>query len=147
MDNNTISTGNCGEYFVAAELERRGFTVAIPMSNVEDFDILAINRETLKQIAIQVKTNKTKNKKWILKSKAEKLIKEDIFYVFVVLNGLESPEYHIVPSKIVADTVSKSHKEWLNAPGKNGQKHNDSNMRKFDDVDNKFLDKWDTLKM
>lgn len=40
--NNNISTGNCGEYFVAAELERRGFTAAVPMSNTKDFDILAI---------------------------------------------------------------------------------------------------------
>lgn len=37
-----VSTGNAGEYFVAGELERRGFTVAVPMSNVRDFDILAI---------------------------------------------------------------------------------------------------------
>ncbi len=50
--NSNISTGNCGEYFVAAELERRGFTAAVPMSNTKDFDILAINRETNKQIAI-----------------------------------------------------------------------------------------------
>ena len=47
-----VSIGNSGEYFVAGELERRGFTVAVPMSNVKDFDILAINRETNEQIAI-----------------------------------------------------------------------------------------------
>ena len=34
-----VNTGNSGEYFVAGELERRGFTVAVPMSNVKDFDI------------------------------------------------------------------------------------------------------------
>ena len=49
---NTVSIGNSGEYFVAAELERRGFTAAVPMSNTKDFDILAINRETQRQIAI-----------------------------------------------------------------------------------------------
>lgn len=38
---NNDNTGNSGEYFVAGELERRGFTVAVPMSNVEIFDILA----------------------------------------------------------------------------------------------------------
>ena len=35
---NTISIGNAGEYFVAGELERRGFTCAVPMSNTKDFD-------------------------------------------------------------------------------------------------------------
>lgn len=42
-NSNNISTGNAGEYFVAGELERHGFTVAVPMSSVKDFDILAIN--------------------------------------------------------------------------------------------------------
>lgn len=31
---NNVNIGNSGEYFVAAELERRGFIVAVPMSNV-----------------------------------------------------------------------------------------------------------------
>ena len=39
MPNETnVNIGNAGEYFVAGELERRGFTVALPMSNVKDFD-------------------------------------------------------------------------------------------------------------
>ena len=61
-----ISTGNAGEYFVAGELERRGFTVAVPMSNVRDFDILAINRNIYKQFAVQVKTTGYLRKKWTL---------------------------------------------------------------------------------
>ena len=55
---NTVSIGNSGEYFAAAELERRGFTAAVPMSNTKDFDILAINRETHRQIALQAYTLK-----------------------------------------------------------------------------------------
>ena len=57
-----ISIGNCGEYFVAAELERRGFTAAVPMSNTKSFDVLAIDRANDRQIAIQVKTNHTSKK-------------------------------------------------------------------------------------
>ena len=53
MPNSTnVSTGNAGEYFVAGELERHEFAVAVPMSNVKDFDILAINRTTYNQFAI-----------------------------------------------------------------------------------------------
>ena len=67
---NNISIGNSGEYFVAGELERRGFTVALPMSNTKDFDILAINREDAdKQYAIQVKTTSYKKKGWTLSVK------------------------------------------------------------------------------
>ena len=51
---NNVNTGNAGEYFVAGELERRGFTVAVPMSNVESFDILAINKKTYKHRKISI---------------------------------------------------------------------------------------------
>lgn len=37
MNSNNISVGNAGEYFVAGELERHGFTAAVPMSNTKDF--------------------------------------------------------------------------------------------------------------
>ena len=85
MKENTVSIGNSGEYFVAAELERRGFTAAVPMSNTKDFDILARNKETDTQVAIQVKTNHGKKTTWTLSQKNENINKEDVFYIFVVL--------------------------------------------------------------
>ena len=81
-----VSIGNAGEYFVAGELERNGFTVAVPMSNVKDFDILAIQRETNKQFAIQVKTTSYKQRRWTLSRKNEELEEDNILYVFVALN-------------------------------------------------------------
>jgi len=144
MPNETnVNTGNSGEYFVAGELERRGFTVAVPMSNVKDFDILAVNRETHEQFAIQVKTTGYKQKRWTLAKKNETLMGDNIYYVFVSLNELETPEYHIVPSKVVAETISKFHFDWLNTPGKNGKQHNDTNIRSFYDTEDEYLDKWD----
>ena len=148
MPNETnVHTGNSGEYFVAGELERRGFTVAVPMSNVKDFDILAINRETYEQFAIQVKTTGYKQKKWTLSKKNEDLKGSNIFYVFVSLNELDAPEYHIVPSKVVADTIKTSHQNWLNTPGKKGQKHKDTTIRVFEDKEDIYHDRWDLLKI
>ena len=141
-----VSIGNAGEYFVAGELERRGFTVAVPMSNVKDFDILAINRETYEQFAVQVKTTRYKQKRWTLSKKNEELVKDSIFYIFVSLNELEAPEYHIVPSKVVSETLKASHQEWLNKPGKYGQTHNDTSIRVFWDQEDTYLDRWDLLK-
>lgn len=143
--NYNISTGNCGEYFVAAELERRGFTAAVPMSNTKDFDILAINRETNRQIAIQVKTTRFKKKSWTLNKKNEDIVDDNVFYFFVALNELENPEYHIVPSHIVAKEIKESHQSWLYEPGKKGQKHNDNPIRKFEDLDNNYLNNWQCL--
>lgn len=139
---NKISTGNAGEYFAAGELERRGFTVALPMSNTKDFDILAINRETYQQFAIQVKTTFSKQKAWTLSAKSEHLVGDNIVYIFVALNDLDTPEYHIVPSKIVAKKICEAHTIWLNTPGKRGQAHRDNPIRKFQDFTDEYLNNW-----
>ena len=70
MRKNFISIGNCGEYFVAAELERHGFSVAIPMKNTPFFDLLAMNQESKRLISIQVKTTSAKKAKWKLNKKS-----------------------------------------------------------------------------
>lgn len=148
MSNSTnISIGNAGEYFVAGELERHGFTVAVPMSNVKDFDILAINRVTYEQFAIQVKTTGYKRKSWTLSKKNEELNGKHIIYFFVSLNEMDAPEYHIVPSQIVAKTIKRNHQEWLNTPGKHGQPHNDTPIRNFSDFDDLYLNRWDYLNL
>lgn len=143
---NKVSIGNAGEYFVAGELERRGFTVAVPMSNVKDFDILAINRSSYTQYAIQVKTTQKRSNAWTLSKKNETLKGDNIVYIFVSLNEMDSPKYHIVPSCVVADTITREYKAWLDAPGRNGQPHKDNSIRKFSDKENLYLDKWDYLK-
>lgn len=145
LKKNTVSIGNTGEYFVAAELERHGFTAAVTMSNVKDFDILAIDRQTLKQYAIQVKTTAYKQKKWTLSQKSETLVSENIIYFFVALNEMEIPEYHIVPSSVVAETIRTDHQAWLNTPGRMGQKHSDTTIRKFSDLSDQYLNRWDFL--
>lgn len=143
MDNTSI--GNAGEYFVAGELERHGFTVAVPMSNTKDFDILAINRDNYKQLAIQVKTTKYKQKKWILGKKNETLVGDNIVYIFVSLNECEMPEYHIVPSNIVAEKIKSDYIDWRNSPGIKGQSHNNTDLRNFYDKNNEYLNRWDYL--
>ncbi len=77
--------------------------------------------------------------------KNEKLVGDNIIYIFVVLNELGNPQYHIIPSKIVAEYITNSHRNWLNTPGKKGHKHKDTAMRQFFDEDNKYLNRWDLL--
>jgi len=91
------STGLSGEYFVAAELLRRGYSVGITMGNAKAIDILA--EKDGKQFIIQVKAIfKKKNVGWPIM--ADKVI-ENIFYVFVNLNGdkMTEPEYFIATGK------------------------------------------------
>lgn len=87
------STGLSGEYFVAAELLRRGYSVGITMGNAKAIDILA--EKDGNQFIIQVKAIfKKKNVGWPMM--ADK-VNESIFYVFVNLNGdkMSEPDYYI----------------------------------------------------
>lgn len=141
-----ILAGISGEYFVAAELSRRGFITTLTLKNTKGVDILASDEEARKTIAIQVKTTSKNKNEWVLSEKSESFISDNHFYVFVRLNNLEQPSFHIVPSAVVANEIRASHQKWLNTPAKDGSTHNPSSMRIFKDEDNRFKDQWDILR-
>ena len=142
----SLLAGVAGEYFVAAELSRRGFIASISLRNTRGIDILATNAEASRSVTIQCKTNQLSKASWIVSDKCESFISENHFYVFVVLGDvLERPHFHIVPSADVARFVRDDHAKWLATPGSKGQAHVDSPVRKFHDLTNEYLERWDLL--
>ncbi len=116
------------------------------MKNTKGIDILVSNSEATKSAGIQVKTNQSTRKEWVLNEKGEKYYADNLYYIFVNLKNLGSfPDFYIVPSKTVARYLKSSHKKWLNTPGKKGQPHNDTTMRMFKDEKDKYLGKWELL--
>ncbi len=141
-----ILGGVSGEYFVAAELSRRGYIASITLRNTRGIDVLCSNEDASKQVSIQVKTTKESNQVWILDKKAEDFHSSSHFYVFVKLNKQDvKPDFFIVPSKIVAKLVKDSHQKWLHGKSKTGKKRKDTSMRKFHDDEGKYLNRWDLL--
>jgi hypothetical protein len=141
-----INAGVSGEYFVAAEITKRGHIASITLRNTRGIDILATNSTATKTANIQVKTRQGKGRSWVLSEKAETYHAQGLFYVFVNLRNLEErPQYFIVPSEDVASFVKQNHADWLVTPGKNGQKHNDTTMRQFYDPEERYLERWDLL--
>lgn len=144
----SILTGVSGEYFVAAELSRRGFLCSVTLKNTKGIDILVANEEATKNIGIQVKSNQGAKATWILNEKAENFYSENLYYVFVNLKGIDTlPDFYIVPSKVVSSYINENHKNWLATPGKKGQAHNDSSIRSFKDETKKYLNRWDLLNL
>ena len=141
----SILAGVAGEYLVAGELSRRGWIASITLRNTRGVDILATRLDLDRSVGIQVKTSQRSAADWLLNSKAESLLDDGLFYVFVRLNGLGSPKFHIVPSEVVAEHTQRTHQEWLERPGREGRPHRDNPNRKFEDKDEKFLDRWDLL--
>jgi hypothetical protein len=138
-------SGVAGEYFVAGELSRRGYIASITLRNTRGVDVLVAGRDAARSAGIQVKTNQGSAKGWLLNKKAEAMEEKGLFYVFVNLNGSGAPTYHVVPSAVVAEYVRRTHSEWLAAPGRDGQKRKDTSMRKFEDRDDEWKDRWDVL--
>jgi hypothetical protein len=139
-------SGAAGQYFVAAELSRRGIIATVTLRNARGVDILAANATASRSVSIQVKTNQLSNQKWLLEKKAEEFVADNLFYVFVNLNGLVGrPSFHIVESKIVADAIKIGHRVWLAGTKKDGGPRKDTSMRAFRDGDGKYLEAWDRL--
>ena len=141
-------TGVAGEYYVAAELSRRGYLAAITLRNSDGTDILVSDLHGTSHISIQVKT--TRNKlKWLLSSKVENIKSANLYYVFVSIpSELEKkPVYYIINSIPLANKIYNGHKRWLTELGKYGKVRNDSNARQFDPkhFENEDLLNWEEL--
>ena len=138
--------GVAGQYFVAAELSRRGIVATITLRCTQGIDILAARVDGSKTIGIQVKTNQGGKQEWLLNQKCETLRGEDLFYVFVNLNGATNePTFHIVPSGHVAKAIKKNHRLRTEASAREGKPRVDNLLRFFSDVEKKFLGKWKSL--
>ena len=141
----SVQTGIAGEYFVAAELSRRGLVASITLRNTRGIDILASNADATKSVGIQVKTRQGSRPDWMMNRKAELDLAENLFYVFVCLPTAGASDYYIVPRKYVTKYVRESHQTWLATPGRKGQAHRDTNLRHFKDPEGRFKDRWDLL--
>lgn len=141
-----VLTGAAGEYFVAAELSRRGFIASISLRNTRGIDILATSQDGSRSVTIQCKTSQKTQKRWVLSDKSEAFVSSTHFYVFVLLRAAgEQPRYHVVPSRDVAKHLKADHKKWISTPGKDGRKHVDNPLRVFTDKADKYLERWDLL--
>jgi hypothetical protein len=133
-----ILSGVAGEYFVAAELSRRGYIASISLRNTRGIDILVTNQESLRSITIQCKTRQYAGKSWMMKANSGDIVSDTHFYVFVALGeNTDRPIYHIVPSCDVADHLKTSAK----------RKQAKSQVWHFTDSAGKYKDKWESLKL
>jgi hypothetical protein len=143
-------TGVAGEYFVAAELSRRGWIATLTLKNTPNIDVIATTPDGHRTLNIQVKTRSIGNRQgWILSKSIEKLVAGDNFYIaFVDLKGKdERPDYFLIPKNLFAKWMDRRHVEWLATPGRAGRMHVDNPIRCFDrpqfKVFERYHNNWD----
>jgi len=131
----SVIVGAAGEYHVLSQLLRRGWIAALAPDGAPNMDILVTDEGSNRLCAIQVKTRRDlgSDKGWHMKQKHEELVADDLFYIFVDVGKRPSDETkcYILPSSKVADSLKRCHDAWLESPGRNGQAHNETNMRRL----------------
>lgn len=162
MASDSTILGAAGEHYVLFQLLRRGFIAALAPQGVPNCDIIVSDRVGERLCAIQVKTRRDigSDKGWHMSQKHERLKSENLFYCFLDVGKApgDSPLCYVVPSAVVAAVLDESHQHWLKTPGKKGQAHNDTKMRRFlpdytvsgfakygDGWLDKFREAWDSL--
>jgi hypothetical protein len=124
--------GNAGEYYVMAELLKRGILAALSPRNSPSFDILATKDDIT--VRIRVKTKSEGNNGWHWTAKVEGVVfrdlhKKDDFTILVNLSmELGKLDYFIIPTEKLDEWLKFDFERWVRAPGINGHIH-DPNAR------------------
>lgn len=132
MPGDTQLIGTAGEHPVLSRLLAKGFLAAQAPRGTRKADVLVNHLDGKAPCLIQVKTRSGKGSdtSWHMKAKHEDIKDKDMFYCFVDL-GPENPVVYVIPAKVVAEVLKESLSTWLRTPGKNGKKHNDTDMRRI----------------
>ncbi|MBA3356730.1 MAG: hypothetical protein H0U18_12505 [Pyrinomonadaceae bacterium] len=98
-----------GEFFVAAELLKRGLQTSVTFGNAKAIDLLAHNPAIDHTFAVQVKALRKTNYFLISQDR----VKAGHIYVFVLLNKPgEAVRYFIVPGSVLASEAGRFGKDF-----------------------------------
>lgn len=125
--------GVTGEYFVCAELGKRGILALLTPKNNPLFDIVAVSPDASKTVTIQVKTMSESNKQgWKLGMDiCERKNNPQLFTVLVNLTGKEI-DYYVYEYDILSERVEKAYADYLVKPKRDGGNRKDIAFRWFD---------------
>ncbi len=143
-------TARSGEYFVAAELHKRGAFAAPFAGDMPEIDLIACNPDRSRTVHVQVKT-KRGGSKWQGSIEGcgpmRRRRNETNFWVFVSLGKTgESPRYWIVPDWWMRNDIHRAHQAYLKChggtrPGNPNSKHHSIEESRLE----QWRDRWDIM--
>lgn len=132
MTNDKTHRGNSSQFYVAAELCRRGLVAVITMGNCPNTDVLCSNKEGTKFCHIQVKTFRPHDKTCAVGLKAEKEYGDNFFWVLGGIPELNDKDqtfkYFVIPSREMGKNIREIFEIWAKTPGKKGQTRSQENI-------------------
>lgn len=132
-----------GEYFVGAELNKRGAFAVTFAGNMPKIDLIACNQDQSRTIHIQVKTKRggrTWHSSIVDSQPMSPPIDETNFWVFVDLGDLDkNPRYWVVPDWWIRDNIYATHQAYLARHGGTRPRNSDS---KHHAINESRLEEW-----
>lgn len=99
----TYMTGMLGLYLTAVELVKRGFIVSPTSRSAMGADLLVTDKYCNKAWSVQVKTNSTSSKWWLVGAHAKNIKSDTHIYVFVSIpRSKTDAAFYVVPSAVVS---------------------------------------------
>ena len=127
--------GNAGEYFVLAELLRRGIVAALAPRNMADYDILAVDDTRSVKIRVKTKTAAADSFVWNAKADGETIFRGTGGNDISILVDLDTPDsrplYYGLRTSDLDMELKKGYNEWLAAPGRGGGKRGETRVRRL----------------
>lgn len=140
--------GRAGEFFVAAEIHRRGGYAVTFAGNMPGIDILASNVDHTRQISLQVKTRTAGTWHAQVPRDAQQgplIDDESAFWAFVDLSGGQ-PGYYFAPRSWVRNDIWESHGAFLDRHGGTRPVTPTSTHHAITDARiEQWYDRWDVL--
>lgn len=128
--------GTAGEYYVCAELCKRGYLALLTPKNNPIFDVVVTNLSGSKSVSIQVKTRSPYNTQgWKFgKDIAESVVSRDVFVALVNLLPEGLPEIYIYEHSVLSKRVSDLYERYVQTPKRDGTPRKEVSFRWFDEV-------------
>ena len=132
--------GNAGEFFVLAELTRRGWTAALTARNNRAYDILAKRGDEFAAIRVKTKTSSFTLFQWNAKPNGDIFLEITERHDFCVLVDIPedecaNPSYYVVPTPVIDKWLRDDFTAWVTTPGAKGQQRAADNTRRIFYVD------------
>lgn len=130
---NTL-VGTAGEYYVCAELCRRGYLALITPKNNPLFDIVATTPTGNRSVSIQVKTSSIQNLQgWKLgRGITVKKYNPSLFVVLVYLEKEGLPDFYVYEYDFLAEIVEGNYQAYMSQPKRDGSPRREVGFRWHD---------------
>jgi len=128
--------GNSGEFFVLAELTRRGWTAAATARNNRAYDILAKRGDDFAGIRVKTKAWPFTLFQWNAKPNGDIFLDMTPEHDFCALvdipqDGNGGPTYYVVPTSVIDKWLRDDFETWVTTPGARGQQRARDNKRRI----------------